>query len=101
VDQCFVRDITRSAEARLIVKAVIDLAHGMGLAATAEGVEDVETLSALRDMGCDDVQGFLIAEAMDGRDLVGWLLRFEPPALLVSHLDQELRPRSRAESILV
>ena len=101
VDQCFVRDITRSVEARLIVKAVIDLAHGMGLAATAEGVEDVETLSALRDMGCDDVQGFLIAEAMPGRDLVGWLLRFEPPSILISQIDKPSRPRSRAESILV
>jgi EAL domain-containing protein (putative c-di-GMP-specific phosphodiesterase class I) len=79
IDQCFVKDLAASEEARLIVKAVIDLAHGMGLVATAEGVEDVETLELLRGIGCDDAQGFLIAEPMDGRRLVEWLMRFTPP----------------------
>ena len=74
VDQCFVGDSVRSRESRLIVKAVIDLAHGLGLAATAEGVEDAETLALLAELGCDHAQGYFIARAMEGWELAPWLV---------------------------
>jgi EAL domain-containing protein (putative c-di-GMP-specific phosphodiesterase class I) len=57
------------------VKAVIDLAHGLGLTATAEGVEDVPTLDLLRELGCDEAQGFFIARPTKGEELVEWVLR--------------------------
>ena len=75
VDQCFVGEAVRSRESRLIVKAVIDLAHGLGLSATAEGVEDSETLALLGELGCDHVQGFFIARAMEGWELAPWLMK--------------------------
>ena len=75
IDQCFVRDAARSRESRLIVKAVIDLAHGMGLSATAEGVEDSETFALLQELGCDEVQGYFVARPMAGPALADWLLR--------------------------
>jgi EAL domain-containing protein (putative c-di-GMP-specific phosphodiesterase class I) len=62
-------------ESAIIVKSVIDLAHGLGLAATAEGVEDEETLRLLVDLGCDVAQGFFIAQPMKPADLVPWMLR--------------------------
>jgi EAL domain-containing protein (putative c-di-GMP-specific phosphodiesterase class I) len=74
IDQCFVRDSATSRESRLIVEAVIRLAHGFGLVATAEGVETDETLKLLGELGCDNAQGFLIAKPMDGWELVPWLL---------------------------
>src|SRR3954452_13522252 len=60
IDQCFVRDAATSRESRLIVKAVIDLAHGLGLSATAEGVEDEETLSVLGGFGGAHCEGCLL-----------------------------------------
>jgi len=74
VDRCFVHDAAVSRESRLIVKAVVDLAHGMGLSAIAEGVEDEATLALLEDLGCDEAQGFLIARPMPGAAFAEWLL---------------------------
>ena len=74
IDRCFVADLDSSAESRLIVKAIVDLAHGLGLTATAEGVEEAGTLNFLREIGCDEAQGFLISEGIEGRHLADWLL---------------------------
>ena len=43
------------------MQAVIDLAHALDLEAMAEGVETVHQLAALRELGCDSVQGYVIA----------------------------------------
>ena len=77
VDRCFVEEAVRSRESRLIVKAVIDLAHGLGLAATAEGVEDAETMALLAELGCDHAQGYCLARAMEGWELAAWLMAGE------------------------
>jgi len=74
VDMSFVQDAVADADARLIVKAVIDLAHGLGLSATAEGVEDLPTLNLLRDLGCDTAQGFLVAPPLRPLELAHWVL---------------------------
>ncbi len=59
IDRRFVAKLGRSAEALAIVRAVVDLARGLGMATTAEGVETREQLALLRQAGCDEVQGFL------------------------------------------
>ncbi len=60
IDRRFVARLGRSAEALAIVRAVLDLARGLGMATTAEGVETPEQLALLRSIGCDEVQGFLL-----------------------------------------
>jgi diguanylate cyclase (GGDEF)-like protein/PAS domain S-box-containing protein len=45
---------------RTVVRAAVDLAHGLGLRAVAEGVERPDQLRAIRDLGCDAAQGFLL-----------------------------------------
>jgi EAL domain-containing protein (putative c-di-GMP-specific phosphodiesterase class I) len=72
IDCCFVRDAATSRESRLIVEALIGLAHGLGLVATAEGVEDEPTLALLRRLGCDRAQGYHIATPMTGVEIVPW-----------------------------
>jgi EAL domain-containing protein (putative c-di-GMP-specific phosphodiesterase class I) len=72
IDRCFVRDAATSRESRLIVEALVHLAHGLGLVATAEGVEDEPTLALLRRLGCDRAQGYHIASPMTGAELVPW-----------------------------
>jgi EAL domain-containing protein (putative c-di-GMP-specific phosphodiesterase class I) len=84
VDKCFVGEMAQSKEARLIVQAVVDLAHALGLVATAEGVEDSETLAILAELGCDNAQGFLIAPPMDGSQLVPWMLETDALSRVVS-----------------
>ena len=75
VDRLFVSEATRSQDSRLIVKSIIDLAHGLGLTVTAEGVEDDETFDLLRELGCDQVQGFLVAKALAPEKLAPWILQ--------------------------
>jgi EAL domain-containing protein (putative c-di-GMP-specific phosphodiesterase class I) len=78
IDQSFVRDAATSRESWLIIKAVTDLAHAMGLVVTAEGVEDDQTLGLLRELGCDDIQGFLISPPLPGPRLLEWILTSGP-----------------------
>jgi diguanylate cyclase len=73
VDKCFVGDMLRDVASRRIVQAVIDLAHGFELDVVAEGVEDEPTLEALRSMGCDLAQGYLVGRPMPAADFVRWL----------------------------
>jgi diguanylate cyclase (GGDEF)-like protein len=70
IDRSFMRDLTRT-DGLAIVKAVIGLGHSLGMSTTAEGVETEEQLAAVREQGCDEVQGFyfsppLRAEAIHG-----------------------------------
>ena len=64
LDQNFVMDVDRSRDSRLIIRSIIELAHGLGLIATAEGVETVGQLRTLAELGCDQAQGYLISEPM-------------------------------------
>ena len=60
IDQCFVRSIDQAASAQPLVQAIVGLAHGLHLTATAEGVETESELAFLESIGCDRVQGFLL-----------------------------------------
>ena len=72
IDRCFVVDLPTAHDSRLIVRTVAELAHGLGLVATAEGVETVEQLRCVRELGCDVVQGFLIAPPLEPDQLIAW-----------------------------
>ena len=76
IDQAFVADLPHSRDSRLIIQAVTELAHGLGLTATAEGVETIEQLRAVRDLGCDFVQGYLISAPIDPKGLKSWVQKF-------------------------
>jgi len=69
IDQSFIADAARSRDCRLIIQSVADLAHGLGLTATAEGVETLDQLRLVRELGCDLVQGYLISPALEPQDL--------------------------------
>ena len=62
VDRAFVVNLGRNPQSAAIVRAVIDLGHGLEMSIVAEGVEIPEQLSFLADEGCDAVQGFLIGK---------------------------------------
>ena len=62
IDGEFVRDLTTSHMNQLVVKAVVDIARGLGKRTVAEFVGDDETLELLRSMGVDFAQGFHVAK---------------------------------------
>src|SRR5947208_5009204 len=60
IDQAFVADMVRSRDCRLIIQTITDLAHGLGLIATARGVETIDQLRIVRELVCDYVHGNLV-----------------------------------------
>jgi EAL domain-containing protein (putative c-di-GMP-specific phosphodiesterase class I) len=60
IDQSFIRDLASRPESLAIVRAVAGLGSTLGIATTAEGVETMEQLRAVRAEGCTQVQGFLL-----------------------------------------
>lgn len=59
--------------ALVIVRSIIELGHSLGLRVVAEGVETAETLATLISLGCDEVQGNLIARPMPAEQVLPWL----------------------------
>ncbi|ANS68150.1 phosphodiesterase [Streptomyces lincolnensis] len=73
IDRSFVARLAIDNEDAEIVRCTVDLAHSLGLLVVAEGVEDDETWERLRDLGCDAVQGWLVAAAMPPEETTAWL----------------------------
>ncbi len=65
IDRSFVSSMTTDPESATIVGALVGLGRALGLAVTAEGVEDAATVSALTAMGCDLGQGYLFGAAIE------------------------------------
>jgi EAL domain-containing protein (putative c-di-GMP-specific phosphodiesterase class I) len=86
IDRAFVADVTHSRDCRLIVQTIANLAHGLGLSATAEGVETVEQLQVVRELGCDIAQGYLISPPIEPLALGRWKQAFvgEWPKLMAA-----------------
>jgi len=77
IDRFFVNDAVTSPDSRLIVKTIIELAQGLGLTATGEGVETREQLQLLHELGCDVVQGYLISQPLEPDTLQSWKQDFK------------------------
>jgi len=69
IDRSFIRNITESASSLNIVRAVAALANGMGMTATAEGVETQEQLDRISSEGCTEMQGFLFCKPLPAGDI--------------------------------
>jgi diguanylate cyclase (GGDEF)-like protein len=74
IDRSFVRDLATSRTDESIVRAIISLAHSVGLQVVAEGVETEEQLGRVRALGCDHWQGYYCCEPQPA-ELFGAMLR--------------------------
>lgn len=63
IDQSFVAELDKSRDCRVIVQAIRDIAIGLGMTITAEGVETPSQANALASIGCHELQGFLFSKA--------------------------------------
>ena len=73
IDRFFITDSTTSDDSALMVKCMVELAHGLGLTCTAEGVETADQLAMLCKLRCDVAQGYLIAQPLEPDALGPWL----------------------------
>ena len=74
IDRSFIKDIAESAGSLNIVRAVTALAKGLGMAATAEGVETIEQRSTVASEGCAEMQGFLFSKPLPANEIEQLLL---------------------------
>ena len=74
IDRSFVRNMTKKPRDATLAKAIIGLAHGLGMRVVAEGVEDTVQLEMLDDFGCDEWQGFLKSRPVPAAQVPGLCL---------------------------
>ncbi len=75
IDRSFVIEIVHRPEMRALVAAMIDMGHKLGLKLVAEGVDDEQQAQILREMGCDEIQGFLYCKPLDAQTFRDWVAR--------------------------
>lgn len=72
VDRAFITDIAKENQS-VLAETIIDLGQKMNLKVIAEGVEELEQQSRLRELGCDEVQGFYYAKPMPQDEFLDFL----------------------------
>ena len=58
IDQSFTSELGRTGKGETFIRAIISMAHALGMGVVAEGVETIEQLHLLQTLGCEEVQGF-------------------------------------------
>ncbi len=64
IDQSFIRDIDKNAEDKTIVNTIIHMANNLNMITIAEGVETAQQLEILREIGCDEIQGYYFSQPL-------------------------------------
>lgn len=73
LDKSFIDLIEDNKKDQYLVKTIIDLSHGFGLRTIAEGIEDIEQINLLKQMGCDYLQGYYYGRPMSVVDIEKWI----------------------------
>lgn len=73
IDQSFVAELARDRDDAAIVEAVVSLAHILNLRVLAEGVETEEQVRFLENLGCDEAQGYYMAQPLKAADAACFL----------------------------
>jgi hypothetical protein len=95
IDQSFVRDMLWDPDDLAIVEGVIGLAAAFRRTVIAEGVEDIEHILTLLELGCDVMQGYAIARPMPAQRLEEWLAGFQPDPRWLGRRQLPQPPRLR------
>ena len=73
VDRSFLRELHRDQQSVAVIASVLTLAHNLRKTVIAEGVEDAASLATLRDLGCDQAQGFYLGRPQPADELAAAL----------------------------
>ncbi len=93
IDRSFVMSAATSEKHRMMIAHTVEVARLLGLNTVAEGVETRIERDLLASLGCDMIQGFLIAEPMDGREFLRWMMARR------ASVTDDLLTRSAAEQL--
>jgi diguanylate cyclase (GGDEF)-like protein/PAS domain S-box-containing protein len=74
IDRTFIRDMLAQSRDAAIVRSTIGLAHSLGLRVVAEGAEDGATCERLRELGCEEVQGYFYSRPLPPDEFRLWML---------------------------
>jgi predicted signal transduction protein with EAL and GGDEF domain len=72
LDRSFIKEVVESPEALVLVKAVVEMAHNLGLRVVAEGIETSCQRDLVVSAGCDELQGYLFARPMNATAITVW-----------------------------
>jgi diguanylate cyclase (GGDEF)-like protein len=75
IDRSFVADLLVDADDGAIVRAIVQMAHGLGLSTIAEGVEDAAVAQRLVELGCEAAQGFHFARPLPPDQFAAFMRR--------------------------
>ncbi len=81
IDKSFVMGMEQDENDAKIVRSTVDLAHNLGLTVVAEGVESLDILQRLRELECDEAQGYFISKPMPSEQFAAWRERWYASAL--------------------
>jgi EAL domain-containing protein (putative c-di-GMP-specific phosphodiesterase class I) len=81
LDRSFVNRAVRDAASLAILESSMAMAHRLDLSTVAEGVETERELQLMRTLGCDSIQGYLVARPMPTDKLLRWLRERSPESL--------------------
>ena len=73
IDQAFIQKLNTDRECKTIAEISILLAHKLGMQVVAEGIEDESVWDTLRDLGCDEGQGYWMGKPMPAEDIETWM----------------------------
>lgn len=75
IDRSFISEMSREAQGDVLVKAIIELSHNLGLRVVSEGIEHREQFDMLRELGSDELQGYYISRPLQAQALYSFLER--------------------------
>ena len=81
IDKSFVLNMEKDEDDAKIVRSTIDLAHNLGLTVVAEGVENGLIWNKLRDLACDEAQGYFMSKPLPASEFVAWCTRWRSEQL--------------------
>jgi EAL domain-containing protein (putative c-di-GMP-specific phosphodiesterase class I) len=85
IDRSFVSDLPANRGSKAIAQAVVNMGHSLGLAVIAEGVETPAQVQCLTEIGCDEMQGYVIARPMPAAQFERWLADYRGRASRGAH----------------
>ncbi|MGK7957372.1 MAG: EAL domain-containing protein [Crocosphaera sp.] len=77
IDQSFVRELNQSPEDLSIISAIMTLSRGFNMRVIAEGVENQEQLQILKQLDCEEVQGYLFSHPLTPEEILNYLVSFK------------------------
>jgi diguanylate cyclase (GGDEF)-like protein len=69
IDQSFTAELDKTAEGEVFFKAIVSMAHALGMSVVAEGVETLTQFKMLQALECDEVQGFFISHPVPASEM--------------------------------